>query len=1384
LPALVTLGLAVACLLSSAGAGYAQAIDGNLWITDGQVRAVARAGGTIYVGGAFTRVGPATGGGAALDAASGLLIASFPKVTGAVYAVAPDGAGGWYIGGEFAAVGGLARSNLAHIAAGPAVSGWNPGANGAVRVLAVSGSTVYAGGDFSNIGGQPRNRIAALDATTGTPTTWNPNASGGVNALVVSGSTVYAGGAFANIGGQLRRAIAALDITTGDATVWNPTADGSVRALVVSGSVVYAGGEFDSMGYEPRRHIAALNIASGAPTGWNPNANEFVHTLAVSGSTVYAGGVFNNIGGQARNRIAALDGATGLATTWNPNASDAVNSLVVSGATVYVSGGFTSIGGQPRNRIAALDAATGAATAWDPNASGPVLGLAVSGSTVYAGGTFASVNTQARGNAAAFDASTGAATAWNPNANNVVYALAVSGSTVYAGGEFISIGGQPRNRIAALDAATGAATAWDPNAGNFVSALAVSGSTVYAAGNFTSIGGQPRNRIAALDATTGLATVWNPNANNVVNALAVSGSTIYVGGQFTNIGRQPRNFIAAFDATSDSATAWNPNANTFVLALAVSGTTVHAGGWFTTIGGQTRRFIAALDTATGSATAWNPDANSRVYALAVSGTTVYAGGWFTTIGGQPRNRIAALEATTGLGTPWNPNAAADVFALTVGNSTVYAGGGFNSIGLLPQSSFAGIWAAPDVQAAQPASGGNAGAVTVTLRGHNLRNGATARLARAGQPDIPGTGVIVAPDGLSLTAAFDLAGAATGSWDVVVVNPDAQTAALPNGFTIEAIAAPQLRVDVVGPALIRGNHRTAFDLVLQNPGNTDALAVPLWITGIPAGASVGLDFALAHPPRDGGEPDWTTIPLSFTSDSGQYLALVIPRVPPGTMSRRVYLTVPANDSTFQLGAALTPAWVDGVTLRNCLSDGGVIVNTSCMGTWLTAINSFLTANPQIAALSGIAVWAKIGWQCEGAATLPAALVEAEQALDYMVQPVERQGAVAASCGEVLSPRWREVLAVRVVTAVDPNDKLGAHGTLSGQQAMPYSVRFENLSSATAPAQQVVVVDALDPLTLDANTVSLDAITFGSTRIVPPPGLSSYATQVDLRPGRNLLVNVGATLDRFTGVLSWYFTSIDPVTGQPPLDPLAGFLPPNLVPPEGEGSVLFTVMPHAGLGSGTQIRNRAAITFDEPPSVNTPEWLNTVDSTPPASHVLALAENQDSLNFTVRWEATGAPPDLRDFTIYVAEDGGAYRAWRLNTVATADTFACRGNHGYAFYSVARDLSGNIEAAPGSPDAQTFARLLGVEPGHWTLALEGAHPNPAVNGVRVWFTLPSRERATLEALDIAGRRVLHREVGQMGPGRHSVDVSASIRKPGLYFLRLVQTGRVLTARVAVIP
>lgn len=748
--AFAVLGLAVGLAILSPGAGFAQTIDQNLWATDGLVNSIVRDGETIYIGGAFGHVGPATGGGVPIDAASGGFPPSFPKVIGSVDAVAPDGFGGWYIGGSFTSVGGVHQSNLAHIAADLSLSAWNPSPNNAVTALAVSGSTVYVGGTFTSVGGQPRNLIAALDATTGTATAWNPNPSGvdsdcprycsSIYAMVVSGSTVYTCGDFTNIGGQARNFMAALDATTGAATAWDPSPNYNtvervpsssplVSALAVSGSLVYAGGYFTNIGGQPRNRIAALDATTGAVTAWDPNANGAVAVLAVSGSTVYAAASFisgfTSIGGQPRNEIAAIDATTGAVTAWNPH-PDApfgfarVEALTVSGSTVYAGGSFASIGGQTRNNLAAIDATTGDATAWDPRADRDVLALAVSGSTVYAGGDFTSIGGLPRNNLAALDATTGAATAWNPSGAGdstignprggySVMTLAVSGSTVYAGGDFISLGGQPRNRVAALDATTGAATAWDPNADGGVGALAVSGSTVYVGASqsfgFKNIGGQPRNGIAAIDATTGAVTAWNPHPDNLlaVNALVADGSTVYAGGYFTSMGGQTRNNLAALDATTGAATAWNPDADGSVAALAVSGSTVYAGGYFSNIGGQTRYNLAALDATTGAATTWNPDVNgSDISALAVNGSTVYAGGVFGYIGGQPRSGIAALDATTGAATDWNPildvtHPCGDgpcrepsISTIAVSGATVYVSGGFASIGGLPQTNFAAM----------------------------------------------------------------------------------------------------------------------------------------------------------------------------------------------------------------------------------------------------------------------------------------------------------------------------------------------------------------------------------------------------------------------------------------------------------------------------------------------------------------------------------------------------------------------------------------------------------------------------------------------------------------------------------------------------------------------
>jgi hypothetical protein len=67
---------------------------------------------------------------------------------------------------------------------------------------------------------------------------------------------------------------------------------------------------------------------------------------------------------------------------------------------------------------------------------------------------------------------------------------------------------------------------------------------------------------------------------------------------------------------------------------------------------------------------------------------------------------------------------------------------------------------------------------------------------------------------------------------------------------------------------------------------------------------------------------------------------------------------------------------------------------------------------------------------------------------------------------------------------------------------------------------------------------------------------------------------------------------------------------------------------------------------------------------------------------------------------------------------------------------------------------------------------------------FELPSDAPARLELVDIGGRRVVSRDVGGMGTGRHAVDLANGGRvAPGVYWIRLTQGAASQVSRVAVV-
>jgi hypothetical protein len=163
---------------------------------------------------------------------------------------------------------------------------------------------------------------------------------------------------------------------------------------------------------------------------------------------------------------------------------------------------------------------------------------------------------------------------------------------------------------------------------------------------------------------------------------------------------------------------------------------------------------------------------------------------------------------------------------------------------------------------------------------------------------------------------------------------------------------------------------------------------------------------------------------------------------------------------------------------------------------------------------------------------------------------------------------------------------------------------------------------------------------------------------------------------------------------------------------------------------------------------------------------------SLSGRERWELlapTGVPPTARAFgsaiydpararvVIFGGEDGLEKRndTWSLNFTppgVTADL---------ALESPA------IEPAPGA-----------------SFALHGAAPNPAVGDWAISFSLPDAAPARLALITVAGRVLETRDVGSMGPGRHTLRIGPAHDLPaGIYFVRLSRGAQSLVTKLAML-
>jgi len=606
-----------------------------------------------------------------------------------------------------------------------------------------------------------------------------------------------------------------------------------------------------------------------------------------------------------------------------------------------------------------------------------------------------------------------------------------------------------------------------------------------------------------------------------------------------------------------------------------------------------------------------------------------------------------------------------------------------------------------------ARGGNRGNVTTQILGVNFPAGPVAvRLTAAGQPDLAAIAGSVL-DATAVSATFALNGAAPGPRDVTVTFSEGTTLTLAGAFTVVEGGASQVWVDILGRGATRVGVLQTWLVVVGNRGTLDAADVPLHISGLPLAGEVSLGFEVAPPPGSSAF-DWSQAPKLAERDGARTLDLLVSNLPAGsTLVLPVAIKVPGGTG-FALKASTDVPYAG-------FSGGGFVLDPAAVDCVFGAVKVVRDA---IGLLPGGSCTTAI----EDSATGLMFDIYQEWFHAALHAPVHSIGEIAgeallraaAQCllGESLVGKaleiaglagdaWSTVDAclklrdaagsqpVSIVGALDPNAKLGPSGAgaprhLPVDEPLRYAVFFENVETASAPAAAVVVDDQLDPEKVDLESLTLGTIRFGNRQVTPPAGATDFSTDVDLRPEANLIVRTAVRLDRDTGLLRWRLTSLDPATGLPPLDARAGFLPPNAVPPEGEGSVFFTVMPKRSLATGTDIRNRATIVFDANPPLTTGEWSNTIDADLPASAVAGLPGNACPGALAVAWSGSDVGSGIRDYTIFLSEDGGPPSPWLRHTAATAASLATENGHRYELYSVARDMAGNVEEAPAAPDA----------------------------------------------------------------------------------------------------
>lgn len=321
---------------------------------DGTVYATLIVGDTVYVGGVFKNAIAPDGtlvpraNLAAFRMSTGELVTSFrADASTTVRALATDGSS-LFVGGAFTKMGGIARSFVAkvNLVTGAVDPSFAPTPDNSVRALLYRNGSLYVGGNFTQIDGVSRSRVARLDPNTGAgDSTFAASANNSVYALRMSpdGATLYVGGNFSIMSSVARNGMAAVNSSTGAV---GPLVFANAAKPTFAIQVNEDGSRLFAAGGSATNSTGAWNTTTGVRI-WRNVTDGDNQALAYYRGEVYFG-FHDGYQGDSSIKMLAADATTGaIDPTFRPTFDQfwGVWSIDVSDKGLVAGGDFTSVDG-------------------------------------------------------------------------------------------------------------------------------------------------------------------------------------------------------------------------------------------------------------------------------------------------------------------------------------------------------------------------------------------------------------------------------------------------------------------------------------------------------------------------------------------------------------------------------------------------------------------------------------------------------------------------------------------------------------------------------------------------------------------------------------------------------------------------------------------------------------------------------------------------------------------------------------------------------------------------------------------------------------------------------------------------------------------------------